>query len=337
MDSSRVSSKLTETIIGYCLLILLALIAAAIFLTQFHYDPERLNTDFTTTEVQTNQKDTKADLLSLLPSGFKAKTKPEIFDSDSLYEKINGKAGMYLEAGFKKLRCLRFASDQDENLWAEILIYDMGDPRNAFAVFSTQRRADATPLSITRFAYKAGESIFLTAAGNYVEVITGHDSKKLQNSMLDVAKNIIKISPDTNDSISELGLFPKQNLRDHSFKLYLQDAFGFDGIDNTYTAGYLLSDQPMTAFISVRQNQQQAQKMAEQFRNFFTENGAVPATALDKDLSGFVLNFYDSIEVVFAVENYVVGVHQGEDQLLVEKLALILKNKLTKVNSDKER
>ena len=335
MEPSQAGSKLAEKTVGFCLIILLALVAAAIFLSQFYYDPERLNLDLAGTVPQAGRQDIKTELLSLLPSGFEAKTEPEVFDGDSLYEKINGKADMYLQAGFKKLRCLRFADVRDESSWAEIFIYDMGRVRNAFAVFSAQRRANTTALPIGRFAYKAGNSIFFTTAGNYVEILTGSDSQKLFDAMLTVGENIIKISPNTNNSISELTLFPKQNLVDLSFKLYLRDAFGFAGIDNVYTAQYQLNGQRITAFISVRQNSQQAQKIAQQFRDFFTENGAVSVTAFDKDLTGLVLNFYDSIEIVFAAENYVAGLHQAEDQLLAEKLALMLKNKLTGVNSGK--
>ena len=333
MDSSRTTPKLAEKIIGYGLIILLALIAAAILLNHHNYDYEPPGIELTNAEFPANQGNIGTELLPLLSPGFKAKTAPEVFDSDSLYEKINGKAGMYTQAGFKQLRCLRFADAQDENLWAEIFIYDMGDPRNAFAVFSTQRRPDAASLPITPFAYRAGNSIFLTTAGNYVEILTGFDSGKLHDAMLTAAKNIIKISPDTNDSISELELFPKQNLVPHSFKLYLHDAFGFNGIDNTYTAEYLLNGQRFTAFISVQQNPQQAQEISQKFRSFFTENGAVPVTASNKNLSETVLNFYDSIEVIFAVGNYVAGVHQAEDKVMAEKIALMLKNKLTGINS----
>ena len=333
MDLSQTTPKLAEKIIGYGLITLLALIAAAIFFYHYNYDKQHPDVELTNAELHTDKGNAETELLSLLPSGFKAKTPPEVFNSNSLYEKINGKAGMYTQTGFRQLKCLRFAGAQDESLWGEIFIYDMGDLRNAFTVYSTQRRPDATPLPITRFAYSAGNSIFFVTAGNYVEILTGFDSKKLHEAMLAAAKNIIKISPDTNDSISELGLFPRQNLVPHSFKLYLHDAFGFNGIDNTYTAEYLLNGQRFTAFISMQQNPQRAQEISQKFRSFFTENGAVPVTASNKNLSEAVLNFYDSIEVIFAVGNYVAGVHQAEDKVMAEKIALMLKNKLTGISS----
>ena len=65
---------------------------------------------------------------------------PETFDAEKLSEKIDGKAGLYLSAGFKSLTCRRYKKPDNPDLWLEIFFYDMGNIINSFAVYSMQRR-----------------------------------------------------------------------------------------------------------------------------------------------------------------------------------------------------
>ncbi len=70
--------------------------------------------------------------------------KAETYNTDNLYEKIDGKAPMYQEAGFVKLTTQRFAAKSNSELGLELYLYDMGNAKNAFSVYSRQKRADAT-------------------------------------------------------------------------------------------------------------------------------------------------------------------------------------------------
>ena len=63
-----------------------------------------------------------------------------MYDSISLSDKINGKAELYLAAGFARLETQRFALTDNPGQWMERYLYDMGQHANAFSVFSAQRR-----------------------------------------------------------------------------------------------------------------------------------------------------------------------------------------------------
>lgn len=56
--------------------------------------------------------------------------------------------------------------------------YDMGNSQNAFSVFSAQRRKDADPLNLTRYAYRTSNAIFLIHGRYYCAACFWfHDSK----------------------------------------------------------------------------------------------------------------------------------------------------------------
>jgi len=330
--SSRPGRWKTESIVSIVLLILLVLAGVGIFFKQFYYDAARLDMTLAAakTSAQPNAEE-QINLVSLLPAGFMAMTEREIFERDTLYVKIDGKADLYLQSGFEKLSCLRFVSGDDEKLWAEIYLYNMGTARNAFAVYSTQRRAKAVGLPLTRFSYKAESAVFFTTAKYYVEIIAAVESEKLYDAVLTVAENIAKLPHQQEDSLGELKFFPEAGLIADSFKLHLTSAFGFEGLDNTFTAKYSLGEGTVTAFVSQRQSREEANEVAGDYYQFLIDNGAATTSVANDNLAGKVLDFYDSTEIILVSGHFILGVHEAYDRLSAQKVAIMLKEKVMEV------
>jgi len=326
-----------QNAISAALIIVLLLIAAAIVFRQFNYEATDFGIDRPAAEpLSPKTTGTESNLPSLLPAGFKTITAVETFGPDNLYVKIDGKADIYLQSGLRKLSCLRFVSLEDENLWAELFVYDMPSTKNAFTVYSTQRRINATNLALSRFSYKAGNSIFFIADNSYVEIIAADESQKLFDAMVTVAKNFIKISHEPEDFLSELNLFPETGLVPHSFRLHLKNTFGFEGLNNTFTAEYTFDDERVTAFISIQQSPKDATDTARNYQKFLIDNGAAIIPVVNEILDGKVLDLYGSIEIVFAVGPFAAGVHEADNQRSAEKLAIILNDNLTEAaNNDR--
>ena len=324
----------TESIVSVLLLMLLVICAAGIFFKQFYYDAARLDITLAVAELPAAESvETKIDLASLLPAGFTAMTERETFGRDNLYVKIDGKADLYLQSGFVRLLCRRFVSDDDEKLWAEIYLYDMGTARNAFAVYSTQRRAGAVALPLSRFSYKADSAVFFTTAKYYVEIIAAAESEKLHDVVLTVAENIAKLPDEQEESLVELKFFPESGLVADSFKLHLTSAFGFEGLGNTFTAKYSLGKETVTAFVSQQQSLKEANQVAADYYQFMLDNGAVITSAVNDSLAGKVLDFYDATEIILASGPFVLGVHEAYDRLSAQKVAIMLKEKVMEVSA----
>jgi len=135
---SSVEHLLSSAIIG-----LLIVIALSLYLVQGRMNPSVINLAPAGNESGRLPLAGTADSPIIpIPSGLRAMSAPEIFKPDTLSDKINGKAELYLSAGFVELRTQRFQQADDEVAWFELFLYDMGTPSNAFAVFSVQRRRD---------------------------------------------------------------------------------------------------------------------------------------------------------------------------------------------------
>ena len=93
---------------------------------------------------------------ALLPEvpGFKPLAPIESYGPETLSDKIDGKADLYLPAGFKEMSCRKFNLDTAaDKAFVEVFIYDMGSAANAFAVFSGQRRPGSPNIPLTANAY----------------------------------------------------------------------------------------------------------------------------------------------------------------------------------------
>jgi len=332
---SRLGKKdFAETAVSIFLLMLVILTAVSVFFKQFYYDRSRLSAAIDISEAAGMQKNA-IDFNLLFPDDFSAMTEPEEFTAETLYVKINGKADLYLQSDFSKLSSVRFQDSQDQSLWGELFLYDMTSARNAFAVFSRQRRAGAENLDVTGFSYKADNVIVFAAGKYYVEIIAASESEKLYDAINIIAERLVKTLPAAVTSIDEFNIFPEQNLVADSFKLNQKDAFGCAGFDKVFTAKYKFGSETITAFVC-KSDPAKAKELAEKYSRFLIDNGASLKDTAVTELKGSVLDFYDLTEIIFSQGPYVAGVHEADDQSLAEQAALMLKNKIKEVISGEQ-
>ena len=315
MSTTPPRARRLESAVSIFLLAVLGLIGTAIFLRQLPAPAP-------------NQK--TADLTTLAPVGFGPLSKTEFYSEANLYEKIDGKAGFYTDSGFEELRTQRFASRRADGPWMEIYIYDMGNINNAFSAYSRQLRPDAQPWKDGQFGYKTGNAMYLVRGRYYVELLCSEQSPSLSELMEQLAENVAALLNADPASIPDLALFPANNLVPLSPRLYLADTFGFEGLNNTFAAGYNIDSHNVTAFFSRRSNHKEAQSLAEKYCKFLIENGAA-AKKMTGEL-GFdarIFDFYGAVEIVFTVGPFVGGVHDAENLKAAEQVASLLIEKLT--------
>jgi len=322
-----------ESAISICLLAMLLLIGVGVFLKQFDVDMGRFGIE----TAAVPKSEISLDLGSLVPAGFETLSKTEIYDSANLYEKINGKASLYLESGFLKLFTQRFVSKDDKNLIMELYVYDMANIRNAFSVYGVQRRMDVDALSVfpVAYAYRTGNALYLVHGKYYIELVGFSESHRLFEAIMETAQKIqANFAVDRDSEIAELNLFPADNIVPGSIKLYLANGLEFEGLTDTFTAQYRFGGQIVTGFLSKRAGPKEARNIVERYYKFLIDNGGAVKPATDKILEGKIVVFHyetcDAFEIMLSTGPFVVGVHEAQSQELAEKLALRLVNKLSK-------
>jgi hypothetical protein len=270
-----------------------------------------------------------APVLDALPGVFPL-SEVEAFDPDTLSDKIDGKAELYLSSGFKEMVWRAFGPTDGDKARFDIYVYDMASPQSAFAVFSGQRRNGAAALGLTENAYSTGNALFFTVGSRYLEIVADSDAPAVKN-LLDPlgAALLAKLSPKLGEQAANAqegepspgSLFPKPGLIEGSLRLAMSDAFGLEGFSNVYTADYKLGDAEATGFVSILPDEAQAQTWKQNVLKFLLDNGYSQIKADDAPEGAVVLESSGAFEAVLTRGRLLYGVHEATSRQAAVALA----------------
>lgn len=323
MSRVDVRSTRSETLVGTVILLALGVIATWVFLRQFRYDPAVFIPDAPAQGKAPSAApggNGASPFLPYLPEGMAPLSTVEVFGPETLSEKINGKAELYLSAGFVKLTCQRFAKTGETDSWVEVFLYDMEGQRNAFSVFSSQRRADGVDTDFARFAYHSRNALFLVHGHQYIEMVASNEG--MLEEMLAFGRAFVEKTAEGGGSgVNELALFPREGLEEESVALLSSDVFGYEGLNNVFIAHYNLDGKRLTLFLSARRDGEEADSLASAYRTFLLENGGQPLE-VSTNIPGLkVVEILGSYEYFFTHHHFLAGVHEADDADLAGRLA----------------
>lgn len=334
---TKAASK--QTLLSLIILAVLAIVAGGVFRAQFSYFPavQQLASDVSAGDkMQPAPATTSEPALITLSTGQIPMTPMEAFDAATLSDKINGKAELYLSAGFKRLHSQRLQAETAGDVWMEVFVYDMQTPQNAFSVFSAQRREDAQTLDLGQHGYQTANAIFFVHGPFYVEVIASDRSEAIRQPMRTFAETFIATHSVQTQAIQEKALFPKSGLIEDSIALVSADAFGYERFNQIFTATYQLEDIQLMAYFSRRKSPREAQELAGGYADFLMAFGGSAAESNLAIPSARVIFILDTYEVVFSYGPYLVGVREAAAQQPAKEMALQLYNRIKEATRESD-
>jgi len=320
-NRKRRRPKKVETFWGIGVLMVLTGIGAGVFWSQYHFNPAVKTLSWPSAGV-TESKSAPPGLirpaLNTVPL-----SPPEVFAPQDLSDKINGKADLYLTAGFKQLNCQRFKLVDAPDQWLELFVYDMGETSSAFAVFSSQRREDAQPIEIAQFSYRTENALFFVNGPYYVEIIASDASDRLRAAMELTAAEFIRHNQARSETIGEIALFPRRQLAAGSITLIPADAFGYQRLDRVFTAKYRLDRTDITLFVSRRKNAAEAEQLAASYHDFLITYGGESLPVRTGIEHARLVYIFDTYELIFYVGSFMAGIHEAADRRAAEEMSVL--------------
>ena len=328
---TRPSSK-TETVVGIVILAILAGIATGLYFQQFRYDATNIALSSATAQPNaTGPTATDSTLAAHAPDGFVPMSSVEIFNRDTLSDKIDGKAELYLAAGVTGMKCQRFVDRRDAAAWIEVFVYDMAELQNAFTVFSKQRRPGVEELG--ELAYATPNSLHFDHGKYYVEIVAAVPTDRIRSAMREYwRKFTAAVDFGKSRLSSDMALFPSEQLRKGSVSRTDPTEFGIEGFDDVYTAVYLTDGIEVTAFLSRRHSEQEAARLAASYGKFFEQFGGKSSPAGEDIPGGTAIEILGTYKVVFAHGPFVAGVHESASKDAAHKIGLLLSKRLSEAH-----
>jgi len=281
------------------------------------------------------QYTTQQDRLLFAPFDLSAELTPagpmQFYTRQTLYEKINGQADLYLKAGMVSMATRLYAFDPVASGELEVFLYRMDRHRSAFAVFSMQPRPEALPLSLTPFACQFQSSLFFVHGQYYVEMIGINTLAGMADTMAKLAEVFVKETPAAWEPIPELEIFPTSDQVENSGALTTAGAFGFDGFggQELFSARYKVQTAPLTAFFTRCRSQQDAVALADAYQAFLLQYDGKVISAPESLPDARVIRIMGNVELVFTQGVYLAGVRDASRPEDAESLAVRLNRHLS--------
>lgn len=320
-----------QRLTGYAVLAVLGLITIWLLIQQTRFNPAVSVALRAPLQGRTQAAASRASAATagLIPEveGFTPLASGESFGPDNLSDKINGKAELYLAAGFKEMSCRRFGLAA-AGVNVEVFLYDMGSAENAFAVFSGQRRPGSPGSSLTANAYSTANALFFTKGRFYAELVADKAAAALPEALEAYAKALLAKLPSEGEAPVQAALFPKEGLDQDSVRLCSADVFGCEGLNNMFTGEYSLKSGKATAFVALRDTPEQARTEAQRYLDFLAANGYQKIETPGSPADFQVLALDNSFEIVFVQDRTLAGVHDATTAAAALELAAKLQSGL---------
>ncbi len=217
------------------------------------------------------------------PDGWALRDAPETFTRETLFEHIDGQADLFLQYGFETSVFAIYRNVNSSEDKIDVDIYDMGNPLQAFGVFSRFRQEEST-VGIGLDSY-LGDRYALFYKGKYFVVLQAQDSNA--STLKRLAQEIESRISDSSAPPKEIAYFPKTGLKPGSIEYFPEGLLGHQFLKRGFKASYVEKDETKTdaktmsegrdfrLFLSIFENSQEAMNALRLFREHLSKKGSV--------------------------------------------------------------
>jgi hypothetical protein len=160
----------------------------------------------------------------------------EWFDAQRMFEKIDGKAPLYIDFGARGLYAGSFERDGDA--W-DMYLYAMADPGGAEGVFIRERSGQVEPADVGVDSYASSGSLVLHAGPYYIQLGALAAKADIEEAK-DLARSILDNLPGVSgEAEAEKPALPREGQLAGTLDVAPQDAFGFSSLHGVRAAQYV--------------------------------------------------------------------------------------------------
>lgn len=195
------------------------------------------------------------------------------FYGQNLYELIDGAASIFHDYDFVAL-CHAYYKQGDMDITVDN--YYMGEPLNAFGVFSVESSPDYNYIDLGASGYLE-EGILNFVQGPYYVKLTsyGSDAEKVKALLKNAAADISAKMKDGKMLPEIFDLLPQKELAAHTQGYSKKAPLGLQFLAPAITADYKLGETNTTLVLSLAKDETDAQERIQKMREQVTKNGSL--------------------------------------------------------------
>jgi len=194
-------------------------------------------------------------LAELLPAassmdGWQVADGPTDYDSETLYEYLNGGAPLYLEFGFQGMAHVRYQLGDDSLSSVTLDVYDMGSDLGAFGLYRSGRPSDAEARDWGAEGYRSGTVAAAWKGSISIHAEADEDRPELTEAMEGVMAQIVKSVVGGTSLPQIIDPLPSDGLVAWSERVVAEDLMSHAFLPGGVIATYRVEDGEGTLFFS---------------------------------------------------------------------------------------
>jgi hypothetical protein len=235
------------------------------------------------------------------------------FDSETLYEKIDGREGYYKRFGFERLWFVSLAADDDPTEVVDVEVYDLAETANALGAAGGERpaeaRADVSERGLTLLHRNA---LYLTRGRFYIRAIGSSESPAVV-AQLERLRDRLDASLEGKPLPWAWALFGRLGVDPSGISYVAENAFSFGFARDVYTAR--LPDET-ELFVIRAGDADAARELAASFDDGFASYGDAVGRSLG--VSWTADRYISTVSGAKPVGPWTIGVHGAPDRPAAE-------------------
>jgi len=254
-------------------------------------------------------QETPVVLKSLLPAveGMESNESPVTYFPETLFEYINGAAEIYLSYDFEELIVAEYTKSGSSDSIA-VEIYDMGNRKNSFGIYSAERYPDNEFMDLGTQGYMEEGALNFLVGRYYVKLLCYDCGERSDQWLRAFSEEIVNRVENRGGFPAYLQTFPKEGMIPNTEKFILRNVMGYKFLHDGYVVSYEMKEFSFDCFLIEGKDQEEATGMLKKYLD------AKGADSVQKISLGFRIKdrYYHNIYLA-QVNNILCGVMKITD------------------------
>jgi hypothetical protein len=203
-------------------------------------------------------------------SGWKVVGRPLFYDRETLSDRINGEAELYLPYGFDRMAAARYDAEKSPGTGMDVEIYRMGSPLDAFGMFANYRQKEGRVLPFGAGSNLSASQLYLYQGRYFVHIQTTGGTAADQDALAECGSAVTSRLPGRPDRPPELALFDRPELVKDSERYLPQSLLGYDFLNRGLMADATLDGVGLQVFILLAATAGSASTAFDSYRSQLT-------------------------------------------------------------------
>jgi hypothetical protein len=248
-------------------------------------------------------------------------TKPigdtEFYNSENLYEKIDGRAPAYQNFNVQALRCRSFSVSAAPGSYVDVYEYRFDTPVNAFGMFALERDPKGKPLDFVADGYAADMGYFFRQGAVYVQIIASDTKPETLAKAKSIADIRAQKLPADESGLAGRRKLPAVGMIADSVSYVSENAQGQSALKEVFQAKYKFNSAEVPFFVMVTS----ADAAAKAWQSFQEFCGKFGTTEVLPEVGGakiFRAEVFGKWKVVYQREGELGGAYDVEDAAMAQ-------------------